>query len=121
MTKDQTPLQQFCDIQERLLSDSEIFTRHWFERRHGDLRTALQLATDLSEKTPGDPMVAAQLLRDWQMRTTESLNVEMQEWIALWTRSAEHLALGEAAATTEAMTAVSERARDTGHRHATPV
>ncbi|MDE4173733.1 hypothetical protein PXK01_06175 [Phaeobacter sp. PT47_59] len=113
-------LHQFWEIQEKLLKETEAFTKHWFERRHTAARTALQATAAIFEKSPGDP-AAAKVLRDWQMQSAERVSADIQEWIDLCTRSAEHVASGEAVANKETMDAVSETIKDAGHRHSTPV
>lgn len=112
---------QFWEIQEKLLAETEAFSKHWFERRHEAARTAIRTSKALFGDGHADIGAAAKAMQDWQAQSAERLAEDIRDWFDLGTRCLGHFATGEADAGRETLEGVAEVAKIVQVKHATPV
>jgi len=105
--------EHFWKAQETILSDTEKFAKHWFERRHTATRTALDTVRDLTRNGSSDPAAAAKAIANWQEHSMERISEDFKEWLDLCTRCAGHLSRAEAKAGEEGMKEIAKSARST--------
>ncbi|MCE8515429.1 phasin family protein [Ruegeria pomeroyi] len=99
----QPQLEQFWDAQEKLLAESERFTRHWFERRHEAIRTALDAARSATAADPSNPAEAMETVMDWQRHSVERMVEDAREWFDTVSRCADYVTKTEAEAVEETL------------------
>ncbi|SDC49277.1 phasin family protein [Ruegeria marina] len=104
-------MEQFWDAQEKLLSESERFTRHWFERRHEAIRTALDAARTATSSERADPAKAMEAMLDWQRHSVERLVEDAREWFDTVSRCADYVTKTEAEAVGETIGEAKELTR----------
>ena len=107
-------IEQFWDAQEKMLEETEVFAKHWFERRHEAVRSALQAARTASSANPSDPSKALQSMADWQRNSAERLVADAQEWFETVTRCAAYVAETEAEAVEKTVDDVTSAAEKVG-------
>jgi len=118
----QPQMEQFWDAQEKMLSEAEGFTRHWFERRHQATRTALDAVKQATSGEKSDPVSAMQTMSDWQKHSVERMTEDAREWFDMMTRCTREVVESELEAADETAKKASEqvaRAKKSGA--ATPV
>ncbi len=82
----------FWEAQESILSEAETFSKHWFARRHMAATTALEAAKNMTQNGAGDPGALMKTIADWQAHSVQRIAEDFQEWAALCSRCATHLA-----------------------------
>lgn len=97
------PMERFLAMQGTLLKEAEIFTRHWFERRHDAIETAMEALNQMNSSGVAAPADAARVIADWQRGCLERLSADAQEWSECCMR-------GAAAATTAQVDAATKAA-----------
>ncbi|TMV05612.1 hypothetical protein FGK63_16345 [Ruegeria sediminis] len=102
---------QFWDAQEKMLDEAELYTRHWFERRHEAIRTALDAARAATAVNQSDPARATQTMLDWQRRSMERMVEDAQEWLDTMSRCASYVTRTEAEAVGETIEEAAELAK----------
>ena len=112
---------QFWEIQEKLLDETEAFSKRWFERRHEAARTALRTSAALFGEGRADIGAAAKAMQDWQAHSAERVADDIRDWFDMCTRCMGHFATGEADAGRETLETVAEVAEIARVKHATPV
>ncbi|MGO4916391.1 hypothetical protein [Pseudogemmobacter sp. W21_MBD1_M6] len=95
--------------QDKILSETEQFFRHWFARRHEAARTAMQTAKAVSSKAMSDPAAAITAITDWQTHSMQRLIEDSQECAELYSRCTAHL-VNEEIHVTEDVTKMGTRA-----------
>lgn len=106
-------MEQFWDAQEKLLSESERFTRHWFERRHEAIRTALDAARTATSAERPDPAKTMEAMVEWQRHSVERLVEDAREWFDTVSRCADYVTKTEAEAVEETIGEAKDLARKT--------
>lgn len=86
----------FWEAQERILGEAEAFSKHWFERRHQAATTALEAAKTATQNGTTDPGALMKTIADWQAHSVQRMAEDFQEWVALCSRCATHVATHEA-------------------------
>ncbi|WP_101067954.1 phasin family protein [Roseovarius salinarum] len=115
-------VEQFWAAQEKMLDETETFTRHWFERRHEAARTALDAARKASASGTSDPAEAMQAMRDWQQHSMERMTADAREWFDCMARCAGHFVSGEMEASEAAVgTAAKQAGAAAKSKSSTPV
>lgn len=116
---------QFWEIQEKLLDETEAFSKRWFERRHDAARSALRTSAALFGDGRADIGAAAKAMQDWQAQSAERLAEDLRDWFDMCTRCMGHCATGEADAGRETLETVTQTAAEVADiarvKHATPV
>lgn len=87
--------ERFWEAQEHILSETEAFAKHWFERRHTATRTALDTARDVTENGSSNPAAAIRAVTDWQAHSAERVAEDFREWFDLCSRCAGHMGRAE--------------------------
>ena len=82
----------FWEAQESILSEAEAFSKHWFERRHTATKTALEAAKTIAQNGSTDPGAMMKAISDWQTHSMQRVVEDFQEWVALCSRCATHVA-----------------------------
>lgn len=95
-------VEQFWDVQEKLLDEAEVFTRHWFRRRHEAARTALDAARTAVSGDPIGPAGVIEAFSEWQRHSAERLAEDGREWLGMMSRCASYASETEAEAVEEA-------------------
>lgn len=95
-------VEQFWDVQEKLLDEAEEFTRHWFQRRHEAARTALDAARTAVSGDPAGPAAAIEAFSEWQRHSAERIAEDGREWLEMMSRCASYARETEAEAVGEA-------------------
>lgn len=88
------------EAQDRMLSEAEQFTKHWFERRHEAARSAADAAAALA-RDPTDLGAASQAVITWYAGSAERLTKDAQECADVMARCSAHLAAANGAAAEE--------------------
>jgi len=121
-------LEQVMKVQEGMLEQAGIFTRHWIERRQQAVDTALEALNQMNSKDEPDPAAAMQAIADWQRGSVERLNADLRDWMTLCTQTTQLVVTAQTdAASSDAnqrkATRAKGRAASSGSRsdHATPV
>lgn len=114
-------MKQFWKAQEKILSETEAFARHWFARRHEAAQEALKACEAAAEANPADAAGTVQVFRDWQAKSAERMASDMREWVDLWARCAGHLVSGEVGAGAAALDELRRQSTELHPHHATPV
>ncbi len=96
-------LEQFWNAQEKLLDEAEVFTRHWFERRHQATRTAMEAARKATSTESGTPAEAMKTIADWQRHSLERMVEDAREWMDMATRCSTFISESEAEVVEEAI------------------
>lgn len=112
---------QFLEIQEKLLDETEAFSKRWFERRHDAARASIRMSKALFGDGRADIGAAATAMQDWQAQSAKRLAEDIRDWFDLSTRCMGHFATGEADAERETIETVAEVAKIAHVKHATPV
>lgn len=99
----------FWEAQESILSEADTFSRHWFERRHTAATTALEAAKTITQNGAADPGAAMKTIADWQTHSAQRIAEDFQDWMALFSRCATHMANYE----TKSVEDVMEKAAET--------
>ncbi|UWQ64829.1 hypothetical protein K3723_19310 (plasmid) [Leisingera caerulea] len=94
-------VEQFWNVQEKLLDEAEVFARHWFERRHEAARTALDTARTIASDGPEAPVSVAEAFAEWQRHSAERIAEDGQEWLGMMSRCARYMSDTEADAVEE--------------------
>lgn len=84
----------FWETQEKFLGEAEAFSKHWFERRHTAATAALEAAKTINGTT--EPGALMKTIADWQAHSVQRMAEDFQEWVALCSRCATHMASHEA-------------------------
>ena len=79
------------ESQDRILSETERFVQHWFERRHEAVRSAAEAAATLAQD-PTDYAAASQAIGGWYAHSAERLTKDAQECADVMARCGAHLA-----------------------------
>ncbi|MRU14758.1 hypothetical protein FDP25_04855 [Roseovarius sp. A21] len=108
--------EHFWDMQDKMLSDSEVFAKHWFERRHTATRTALETAKDIAETGPSNPAAAVKAITDWQAHSMGRIAEDFREWSNLCARCAAHMGRAELEAGEDGLKQVAKSAGSTKRR-----
>ncbi|MEW2915069.1 phasin family protein [Leisingera sp. JC11] len=95
-------VEQFWNVQEKILDEAEEFTRHWFERRHEAARTALDAARTVVSADPSRPADAFEAFTEWQRHSAERIAEDGREWFGMMSRCARYASETEAEAVGEA-------------------
>lgn len=112
---------QFWKAQERIVSETEAFARHWFARRHEAAKSALEACEQAAAANPLDASGALEAFREWQAHSAERMAADLREWVDLWARCAGHLVRGEIGASAETLEELQSEASELHSPHATPV
>ncbi len=113
--------EQFWKAQDRILEESEAFSKAWFARRHEATQSALE-AVHRMNGGGGDPSAALQAMTDWQQGSIKRLAEDMQQWVELCTTCAGRIAQAEVEAGKEGAEEIAKRAKSVAKtEHATPV
>lgn len=114
-------IEQFWQAQEKMLKETEAFTKHWFERRHTATKSALKAVENVTNGGSG-PSDAMKTLSDWQQHSMERVVGDFQEWVELCARCAGHVTAAEYDAEKEGLEkAAKQAASGSKTKHATPV
>ena len=108
--------EHFWEMQENMLSDSEIFAKHWFERRHTATRTAMKTAKEIADTGPADPATAMKAVTDWQAHSMARIAEDFREWLDLCSRCAGHMGRAELDAGEDGLKQVAKSAGSTKRR-----
>ncbi|WP_245603017.1 hypothetical protein [Leisingera methylohalidivorans] len=95
-------VEQFWNVQERILDEAELFARHWFERRHEATRTALDAARTAVSGEPLEPAAAMEAFSEWRRHSAERIAEDGREWFGMMSRCASYASKTEAEAVGEA-------------------
>lgn len=114
-------MKQFWKAQDKILSEAEAFTRHWFARRHEATKAALSACERATAAHPADAAEAVEVFREWQTRSVERVAEDLREWMDLWVRCAGHLVRGEVGASTDTLDELRKQSAEVRAQHATPV
>ena len=79
------------ESQDQILSETERFMQHWFERRHEAARSAAEAAATLAQD-PTDFANASQTIGGWYAHSAERLTKDAQECADVMARCGAHLA-----------------------------
>lgn len=112
---------QFWELQEKLLSEAEEFSKNWFARRHEAALSALRASEEAIGNAASDPACVMKAMINWQAHSAERISEDILEWIDLWSRCARSVASSEAKATKEVLENAAETAAAAKAGHATPV
>ncbi len=107
-------IEEFWNAQEQMLNEAEVYTRHWFERRHEATRTALDTARKATTDGNGDPTTAMQAMMEWQRHSVERLAEDAREWFEMVSRCAGQVTEGEVEAVGETIKEATETAKKVG-------
>ncbi|MEB8386989.1 hypothetical protein OO012_07105 [Rhodobacteraceae bacterium KMM 6894] len=107
-------LQQASDD---LKSESSAFWTAWFQRRQDAMQELMDTASKVTKMGGGDPAAALKLMTDWQAAELARLTKDVSDTNAMMTRCIGGLVTHE----TEAAEEISEAAKTTSKKHATPV
>lgn len=102
--------QHLWEAQESILSEAEAFSKHWFERRHTAATTALEAAKSMTQNGATNPGAVMKIIADWQTHSVERLVEDFQEWVALCSRCATHVANHETRSVEDVMEKAAETA-----------
>lgn len=94
-------VEQFWNVQEKILDEAEVFARHWFERRHEAARTALDAARTIASDNPAAPVTMAEAFAEWQRHSAERIAEDGREWFGMMSRCARYMSDTEADAVEE--------------------
>lgn len=78
--------ERFWKAQEDMLTEAEIFSRGWFERRHQATKTALETTRDIADTGALDSSSALLAIAEWQRGSFERIFEDIQEWMKLCAR-----------------------------------
>lgn len=79
-------VEQFWNVQEKILDEAEEFTRYWLQRRHAVEPTALKVArTAVSGESEG-PKEAVKALSEWQRHSAERVAEDSRERLETMSR-----------------------------------
>jgi len=98
-------IEHFWQAQENILSETERFARHWFERRHAATLTALDTARNVTKCGASDPAAAVKAVSDWQAHSLERIAEDVGEWLDLFAQCTAHMSRAEAEAGAEGLDA----------------
>lgn len=79
-------------MQEGMLEQAEAYARHWIVRRQEAVETALEGLNEMKSTDKPDPVVAMQVIADWQRGSFERLTEDFREWMALCMHSTQLVA-----------------------------
>ena len=96
------PMERFLVMQGTLLKEAEIFTRHWFERRHDAIETAMEALNQMNSSGFAAPTEAVRVIADWQRGCLARLSADAQEWSECCMRGAAAATTAQADAATRA-------------------
>ncbi|SDZ60029.1 Phasin protein [Jannaschia faecimaris] len=114
-------IDQYWQMQEKMLREAEAFTKHWFERRHTATETALKASKD-AMSGGSDPTDALKTMSDWQQHSMERLVEDFREWVELCSRCAGHVTRAEVEAEVDGLKRTAKQvAASTNTKHSTPV
>lgn len=85
-------IERAMTLQENLLRQSEIFARHWVERRQEAAETGMQALREIRSRGTADPVTAVTAVTDWQRGSLKRMNADLEEWVALCTGVAQQAA-----------------------------
>lgn len=108
-------IERFWQIQDDMLSEGETFARHWFERRHEAVDTALKALKEMKSEDRADPMAAMRAITDWQRGSLERINADLRECMAVCM----HVAQAAATAAPDAAMQDDKAQKNTGRGNAT--
>jgi len=94
-------VEQFWNVQKKVLDEAEEFTRHWFQRRHEAARTALDAARSAVSGDPMGPADAIEAFSEWQRLSAERIAEDSRDWLGMISRCARYAGETEAEAVEE--------------------
>ena len=116
--------EHFWEAQDRILKETEAFSKNWFQRRHAATQSALEAARK-SGAASGDMTEGLRIMSEWQRHSLERLSEDFREWMAMSARCMGQMTAAEVESEKDAMAAVEASVKTarsaTGSRHATPV
>lgn len=104
-------MEHFWEAQDSILTETEAFTQHWFERRHAATRTALDAARQLMGNGTPDPADAMKTLTNWQQHSVERIAEDFREWFELCSTCAGLLTRAEQEAASDSLETATKRAK----------
>ncbi len=81
--------EQFREVQNAMLKEAETFAHHWFERRQEATDATIDAMRQVNSNDNTDPTAFTQAITDWQSRSFERLNADLQDWMTLCTHCAQ--------------------------------
>ncbi len=115
-------MEHFWEAQDAILSETEDFAKHWFERRHIATRSALHTARNLMGNGSSDPAGAMKELANWQQHSAQRIAEDFKEWFELCSTCTGLLTSAEQEASSETLDTVKKRtAAVTRKEKCTPV
>ena len=87
-------MEEYWKAQDRILEETEAFSKAWFERRHAAAQSALE-AVRKTNGNGADPSAAMQAMVDWQQGSVRRMAEDMQEWMELCSRCASRVTQAE--------------------------
>ncbi len=113
--------EHFWKAQDRILDETEAYSKAWFARRHEAARSALETVHRISGNG-SDPSAALQAMANWQQGSFKRMAEDMQQWVDLCTTCAGRVAEAEVEAGREGADELARRSKSVaGTKHATPV
>lgn len=113
--------EHFWKAQDRILEETEAFSKAWFARRHEATQSAIKAMQKLNDNG-ADPSSAVKAMLDWQQGSIKRMAEDMQQWVELCTTCAGRIAQAEVEAGKEGAEEIAKRAKSVAKtEHATPV
>jgi hypothetical protein len=106
-------IEHFWNAQEKMLDAAELYSQHWFQRRHEAARTALKAARSMTSGKAGTPAEMMRSLVEWQLHSMERLAEDAREWLDLVSTSTGQFSREETKAVSEGMEKASKMTRGT--------
>lgn len=75
--------EQITKMQQGMVSQTEVFARHWFERRQEAVESGLKVLQEISKTNGADPAGSMQAITDWQRGSLDRVTADLQEWTTL--------------------------------------
>ncbi|WP_093026714.1 hypothetical protein [Ruegeria marina] len=114
-------MEHFWKAQDRILSETEAFSKAWFKRRHEAAQSALDAVRKLNGDA-ADPSAAIRAMADWQQNSFKRVAEDMQQWVELCANCTGRMAEAEAEAGKEGAEEVAKRTKSAANtKHSTPV
>jgi hypothetical protein len=96
-------IEHFWNAQEKMLDAAELYSRHWFQRRHEAARTALGAARSMTSGNAGSPEEMMRSIVAWQLHSMERLAEDAREWLDFVSVSTGQFSREETKAVSEGM------------------
>lgn len=106
-------IEHFWNAQEKILDAAELYSQHWFRRRHEAARTALRAARSMTSGNAGTPADMMRSFGEWQLHSMERLAEDAREWLDFVSTSTGQFSREETKAVSEGMDKANKLARGT--------